>query len=292
MHGGDLWLESVVGKGSIFTFSIPLAPGQPTQDCGTAPEPLIAGRQHIVLVVEDDRDVAEMLRVTLEEESLEVLVATSGGEALRMARDRLPDLISLDIRLPDLDGWEVVQLLKRDPETADIPIVVVSVVPERERGMALGVFDYLSKPIDAQDLLSAVRRALDQQGTILVADADPETLDRVRMAMQQRGLRVRTTMRGERALRLAQDIRPAVVVLDLGLPDLDGYRVIRRLRHDQRTMHIPVVLTGSASLFKERLGDEEGELLQTLEGVYVVRRPYSVDELIARVQTLATHADA
>jgi len=292
MHGGDLWLESVVGKGSIFTFSIPLAPGQPTQDCGTAPEPLIAGRQHIVLVVEDDRDVAEMLRVTLEEESLEVLVATSGGEALRMARDRLPDLISLDIRLPDLDGWEVVQLLKRDPETADIPIVVVSVVPERERGMALGAFDYLPKPIDAQDLLSAVRRALDQQGTILVADADPETLDRVRMAMQQRGLRVRTTMRGERALRLAQDIRPAVVVLDLGLPDLDGYRVIRRLRHDQRTMHIPVVLTGSASLFKERLGDEEGELLQTLEGVYVVRRPYSVDELIARVQTLATHADA
>ncbi len=157
MHGGSIWLESEVGKGSMFTFSLPLTEDAPTVDIGELPPPLVARTPPTVLVVEDDVEVLKLLCVALEAEGIHVLTATSGEVALRVAREKLPDFISLDLRLPDLDGLEVLQLLKRDPETADIPVVIVSVVSDRERGQALGALDYLIKPVDGQRLLGMIQ---------------------------------------------------------------------------------------------------------------------------------------
>ncbi|MGC9348187.1 MAG: GAF domain-containing protein [Anaerolineae bacterium] len=288
MHGGDIWLESELGEGSIFTFSVPLAEGESARDLGAQPESLVIDSRPTVLVVEDDTQISELLKVTLESEGMDVLTAASGEVAVRVARQELPDLISLDIRLPDLDGFEVLQLLKREPETADIPVVIVSVVAERERGLKLGAIDYVTKPVDAYKLLDVVHRLLKEREVIVVADHDKSTLDKVRSALQTNGVGVRTTTRGEHALSLARKLRPAVMVLDLELPDLNGYQLVDRLRRHRQTAGIPIVVTTART---EDL-QEEAERLRALGVRRLVAKPYSADELVADIHLLLDRNDA
>jgi DNA-binding response OmpR family regulator len=209
---------------------------------GELPPELYTSSTPTVLIVEDDAAVLELLKVSLEAEGLKVLTATSGEEGLKIAREKLPDLISLDIRLPDLDGYEVLQLLKRTPDTADIPVFIVSVVADRERGLSLGAMDYLIKPIDEGRLLELVHRALSSRGTIIVAHRDREILLQIRSALQSRGLAVRTTMRGDRAIRLASDLDPEVIAYDWKLPDIGGRQFIDKLKGNQRTTDLPIIV--------------------------------------------------
>jgi PAS domain S-box-containing protein len=282
MHGGDIWLESELGEGSIFTFSVPIAEGQPTVDVGAPPQSLLIDSTPTVLVVEDDTQISELLKVTLESEGMNVLTAASGEVAIRTARQELPDLISLDIRLPDLDGFEVLQLLKRDPETADIPVVIVSVVSEREHGLALGAVDYVTKPVDAYKLLDVVNRILKESDVVVVADHDKSTLDQVRCALQTKGVGVRTTTRGEHALSLARKLHPAVMVLDLELPDLNGYQLLDRLKRNQQTAGIAVVVTTARTEHTQ----EDAERLNSLGIKRLMPKPYSADELAADIHIM------
>lgn len=242
MHSGSIWLESEAGEGSVFTFSIPLAEGEPARDLGALPPPLTSSMAPTILVVDDDAEICKMLRITLEAEGMRVLTATAGEEALRLARQKLPDLISLDLRLPDLDGFEVLQLLKREPETADIPVVIISAVADRDRGLSLGAFDYLSKPLDERKLLSVIKRTLRQREVVMLVGMDRETLTQLRASLQKLGVVVRTTMRGERGLRMARDLRPMLLVLGSRLSDLDAYQFLDRLSRDARTAEVPVTV--------------------------------------------------
>jgi DNA-binding response OmpR family regulator len=278
MHGGDIWLESVLGEGSIFTFSVPLAEGEPTDDVGEMPEPLAVASPPTVLVVEDDQEIATLLKVTMEAEGMQVVTAFSGEDALRIARRDLPDFISLDIRLPDLDGLEVLQLLKREPETADIPVVIVSVVADRARGLALGALDYLNKPLDEQKLLGIIKNTLNKRGVVVVADSDKDVLNTMRTALQNKGIAVRTTTQGERALLLAQELQPSMMVLDLDLVDLSGYQLLDRLKHNKRTAVIPVVVTTSRDEV-----EVDAEQLQSFDNVRFVPKPFSVEALASDI---------
>jgi len=288
MHEGSIWLESELGQGSIFTFSVPLAEGEPTQDVGEPPEPLVVTSAPTILVVEDDQEISTMLVIALESEGFYVLSASSGEEALRIARQKLPDFISLDIRLPDLDGFEVLQLLKREPETADIPVVIVSVVPDRERGHMLGALDFLSKPLDAAQLLAVINRTLAQGEIILIAHSDRDVVNRLRTMLQLKGLSVRTTMRGDRVLRLVRDIRPRVVVIDPRLPDIDGIQMLDALRRDRRTAEIPVVVT----VKPEEFGENGAQRAWNLDRVLFVSDSSSVEALLDGISAVGgEHSD-
>jgi len=282
MHGGSISLDSVLGKGSTFTFSVPLAEGEPTVDVG-APPPRIAGEAQVtVLVVEDDRESADLLKLMLHRDDVEFLTANSGDQALRIAREKHPDLITLDIRLPDLDGFEVLQLLKRDVETADIPVVIVSVSQDRQRGLRLGAVEYLVKPLDEQRLREVILPLLDRQGTIVVAGHDRRLLDPLRAALHTRGMDVRTARRGERALDLVRDVHPVLVVLDQQLPDMDGYQIVEHLRQDVSTASIPVMLLTDGAAHKKRLEDKgDGTGL-----VHFVTKPFSIEELVGNITSL------
>jgi PAS domain S-box-containing protein len=245
MHGGELLVESELGEGSIFTFNLPLAEGEPTAEVGKPPADYALTPPATVLVVEDDLEVAELLRLTLENEGRRVLLAPTGKDALRMAREEGPDVISLDILLPDMNGFQVLERLKEDEATANIPVIVVSAVTEAQRGLDLGAVAYLPKPVDIGQITEVVNANLVSEGTVLVVDDDPGVLTLLREALRAQGLGVRTTGQGKRGLHLAQDIQPALVLLDLKLPDMDGYDVLRQLKGSRRTADIPViVMTG------------------------------------------------
>ena len=283
MHGGNISLDSVLGKGSTFTFSVPLAEGEPTEDAGTPP-PRIAGEaQVMVLVVEDDRESSDLLKLMLQREDIEFLTASSGEQALHMAREKRPDLITLDIRLPDLDGFEVLQLLKRDVETADIPVVIVSVTQDRQRGLRMGATEFLVKPLDEQRLREVILPLLDRQETVVVAGDDRRLLDPLRAALHVRGMNVRTARRGESALNLARGMHPVAIVVDQQLPDMDGYQIVKNLKQEASTAEIPVMLLTEDGLQGKHFGNGS----DGVGPVQFIVKPFSVEELATNVAELA-----
>ncbi|MDF1512303.1 MAG: GAF domain-containing protein [Anaerolineae bacterium] len=283
MHGGSISLESELGEGSTFTFSVPLAQGGSADDLGEMPPELYTSSSPTILIVEDDIEVLHMLQVSLEAEGFKILTATSGVEGLRIAREKLPDLISLDIRLPDLDGYEVLQLLKRGADTADIPVFIVSVVSDRQRGLGLGAMDYLIKPIDEGRLLEIVHRALSSRGTIIAAHRDREILLHLRSALQARGFAVRTTMRGDRALRLSRELAPAVIAFDWGLLDIDGRKFLEQLKLDQRTRDVPVMVMVDQ--------EHETDVAELGESVQLIESSFDPAKLAEEITNLVSDAE-
>jgi PAS domain S-box-containing protein len=276
MHGGQIWVESELGEGSTFTFTLPLATARVT-----APSPA-PSMDTTVLVVEDEADIANLIRIHLEREGYTVQIAGRGEEALRMAREIQPGLITLDILLPDMDGFTLLEQLKKDSRTAHIPVIVVSIVPEREKGLRLGAVDYLGKPIDEERLIELVRRVLHRRGLILVVDDDRDNLSLMREALRRHGFSVQTTGQGKRAIQIARETRPALILLDLRLRDVDGYQVLRNLKSDPRTRDIPVVMM-SGSVTDEELKEQRA---LALGAVRFLTKPFAIDEFVREISKL------
>jgi CheY-like chemotaxis protein/anti-sigma regulatory factor (Ser/Thr protein kinase) len=152
--GGRIWLESEVGKGSMFAFALPLGSDQIESPASVGQRPPRAGGR--VVIIEDDRPSLDLLSAYLEGASWQVSVARDGAEGLRTVRQVEPSVVVLDIRLPRVDGWDVLRALKADPTTAMIPVIVVSIVDERAKGLSLGAAEYLVKPVARSDLLEAL----------------------------------------------------------------------------------------------------------------------------------------
>ncbi len=284
LHGGDIFLDSELGEGSIFTFTMPLAEGEPTEDVGTAPDDWLTEkpRAFTILVVEDDPDVANLMCMTLGHEGFQVKHAASGEDAVQIAQEHIPDLISLDIRLPDINGFEVLRQLRSQPKTADIPVFVVSVISDETQGMRFGAVDYLAKPIDEKKLIRVTQRALKQDDdTILLVDENQETLHKLRLALHSQGLHVQTANEGMHALKLAQTSHPALMVIGLSLPDMDGYQILEHLKRDPETSDIPVVVTAH-----QIAGPGMATKWEEMDALQLLSQPLSADELAAKLSHL------
>jgi PAS domain S-box-containing protein len=300
MHDGHIWLQSELGKGTTFSFTLraikeapAIEAAQPSTVASEArevveerePVPEANGNHRHVLVVEDDKDIAELIGRHLVSHGYQVSIAGRAREALDKARANKPSLITLDIYLPDADGFELLQQLKNDPATNDIPVVIVSVMGDQQEGLRLGAVDYLTKPIDPQRLVSSVNRVLQSPGKVLVVDDDRDTRDLLQTALEQRGFSVVLTSSGKRALTLARQERPKLILLDLKLPGMDGYEVLQRLKSSSETAEIPVVvITGS-------LTDEElkHQKLLSLGAARFMTKPFAVDELVYEIGVLVTN---
>jgi Amt family ammonium transporter len=284
MMGGDIQVTSEPGQGSTFLINMPayedsnqttlMVEGQPT----TIETMVIRG---VVLVIDDDPAARELIQRTLQREGLRVEAASNGEEGLRLAHELRPDVITLDVMMPGLDGWGVLAALKADPDLAPIPVIMVTIVEERDRGFSLGAADYLAKPIDRPQLLATIGRYRRTDGYVLVVEDDDPTRELLRRALNSEGWEVQEAANGKHALVQLMARRPSLILLDLMMPEIDGFQLLELLRANADWRAIPVVIITAMDL-------SIGERLQ-LNG-YVERiiqkGSYQRDELLNEVRLL------
>ena len=246
LMGGDLVAQSELGHGTIFTVQLPLR--QSVDDGRVAAyTPLPAVRtdgSKVVLIVDDDVNTRALMHRYLQNEGYQVVSAVNGAEGIRLAREHLPDLIALDVVMPDMQGWDVLKVLKATPELAGIPVVMTTMLDEMQRGLALGASDYLVKPVGRDRLLATLRRLklTKQDGPILIVDDDDNIRALVGRFLRGAGWEVLEAETGRVALNLLEHTRPSVVMLDLMMPEADGFEVVATMQAHAAWCSIPVIV--------------------------------------------------
>jgi signal transduction histidine kinase/CheY-like chemotaxis protein len=279
-HGGRMELVSARGEGSTFTFVLPAdiagavagtTRGVAERAAATAASEVVSAVAATtatgdVLVIEDDPSAVRLLREYLETTGYTVRVAPTGEAGLAAVAERRPAAIILDVLLPGIDGWEVLRRLKADDDTQSIPVIIVTVVEEREVGLALGAADYLVKPIHRDALLGCLARYVAAGtggvGRVLVVDDEPAALTYIRAALEPEGYEVLTVEGGQAALDWARAGQPVdLVVCDLVMPGIDGFEVIAALKRDRRTASVPIVVCTAHDLSVEQKARLNGQIL-------------------------------
>ena len=252
MMGGDITVASAPGQGSTFTLRLPARVGEPAPEAARAVESETPGDAGggTVLVVDDDEAVRELMQRFLGREGFRVVATGRGEEALRLAREIAPDAITLDVMMPGMDGWAVLAALKADAATADIPVVMVTIVDDRNLGYALGAADYLTKPIDRERLVAVLARHRPQR-PILVVDDDPALRELLRRTLEREGYAVLEAGDGRAALARIEERLPGLILLDLMMPHMNGFELLTELRARPEWRGIPVVVVTAKDLTPE-----------------------------------------
>jgi adenylate cyclase len=282
MMGGGVTVASEPGKGSVFTVRLPGSAASPASR-PTASDGRRSPTADCILVIDDDATARELIADHLKAEGFSVATAAGGAEGLKLAKELRPTAITLDVIMPDLDGWSVLAALRQDPELAEIPVIMITIVDERRRGIALGAAGYLTKPIDRERLRREIGRfrAPARPTRVLVVEDDAVQRERMLGWLEGPQWTVREAENGREALKRIQENKPDVILLDLMMPEMDGFGVVAALQKEAGWQDIPVIVITARDL-----DAKDREQLNAGVQFVLVKERFRPADLVERIRRL------
>jgi signal transduction histidine kinase/DNA-binding response OmpR family regulator/CHASE3 domain sensor protein len=304
--GGNLTVQSEFGKGSTFILVLPPTfpkdklqkPGEePAPPKGTppaattavpsatrpAPEKSVAPSSSIlVLCIDDDAEVIDLLRRYLIPEGYSVRGAASGEEGIRLAQELRPAVITLDVMMPEKDGWQVLRELKNNPATKDIPVIIHSIIENRPLALSLGALEVIAKPSEPKEVLNVVERACRSKNQpIMIVDDNQDFADSLKILLETEGYRAVAMYSGENALKEIENINPSLLFLDLLMPGMDGFAVVKQLRSQERWHDLPIVIVTGAEIT-----DGQRKSLNTLTQEFIEKSQFSKEMISSTIKKI------
>jgi adenylate cyclase len=282
MMGGDVTVASEPGKGSVFTVRLPGSADSPVRSVAAAGHH--PAEANCVLVIDDDPTARELLSEQLKAEGFSVATASGGLEGLKLAKELRPSVITLDVIMPDLDGWSVLAALRQDGELAEIPVIMVTILDHQRRAVALGAAGYLTKPVDRDQLHRVVERfrAPAQATRVLLVEDEPFQRQRMRAWLENQRCTVQEAANGREALDRLNHGKPDLILLDLMMPEMDGFQVVATLQGEPGWRDIPVIVITALDLdapARERLNCGVQSVL--------VKETFRPADLVERIRRIA-----
>jgi signal transduction histidine kinase/DNA-binding response OmpR family regulator/transcriptional regulator with GAF, ATPase, and Fis domain len=294
MMGGDISVESVYGEGSTFTIQLPAeVTGEKAAEVPELQKPparAVPTDAPTVLVIDDDPTVRDLMQRMLSKEGLHVVSAADGKEGLRLAKELRPDAITLDVLMPGMDGWAVLTALKADSALSAIPVIMVTIADEKQVGYALGVKEYLTKPVDWKRLTAILQtyKRTDGSCRVLIVEDDTNTRKMMRTRLEKQGWPVSEAENGRIALERMAEKLPGLILLDLMMPEMDGFQFVDQLRKNQRWRDIPVIIVTAKDLTEL----DRQRLNGYVEGV-LQKGDYNSEQLLHEVCSMVrAHVDS